>query len=329
MIKDSVGVYLAAEAPDVRFDVSGDTAKLSWLKDVYVKNYQIQYKLRDSQGEYKSQNYTNKTVSGTSFSLKLNGGSAYFRIRSVDKKGRVSSWQTGNIYSELAAEKTVKATTTTKKYADGTSRKVVKITWKAVAGATYYSVYRSTKKPVYDADKKVYRPDGANIDKESNDDESWNNYREYDDYYHVTESIVGTSAIDDSQYLYPGVKYYYTVIAYKLDGSIVAAQSYGTSVAEIVFDLTIAKPTLKAAKGKVTVSWKKVTGNTGYTIYRSTKKGSGFTKIGTAKKNATKYVDKTAKKGKKYYYKVAVNVTTKLKSTGTATSAVSKVVKAK
>lgn len=57
-----------------------------------------------------------------------------------------------------------------------------------------------------------------------------------------------------------------------------------------------------AGKKKVTITYKKTTGAQKYQIYRSTRKGSGYKKIATTKK--TKYVDKKAKKGKRYYYKV-------------------------
>ena len=61
----------------------------------------------------------------------------------------------------------------------------------------------------------------------------------------------------------------------------------------------------KSSKGKVNLKWQKVNGAAGYVVYRSTKKGSGYTKIAQITKGSTvKYTDKTAKKGKKYYYKV-------------------------
>lgn len=65
------------------------------------------------------------------------------------------------------------------------------------------------------------------------------------------------------------------------------------------------KPTnvkLTAGKKSVTITYKKATGATKYQIYRSTKKNSGYKKIITTSK--LKYIDKTAKKGKRYYYKV-------------------------
>lgn len=61
----------------------------------------------------------------------------------------------------------------------------------------------------------------------------------------------------------------------------------------------------KNSKGKVNLKWQKVNGAAGYVVYRSTKKGSRYTKIAKITKGSTvKYTDKTAKKGKKYYYKV-------------------------
>ena len=60
---------------------------------------------------------------------------------------------------------------------------------------------------------------------------------------------------------------------------------------------------IKTRSAKLT--WKKVTGATGYTVYRSTKMKSGFKKIATLKKGSTvKYINKKLRKGKTYYYKI-------------------------
>ena len=58
-----------------------------------------------------------------------------------------------------------------------------------------------------------------------------------------------------------------------------------------------------AGKKKVTLTWKKVKGATGYQVYRATSKKGKYTCV---KKNlkAVKYTDKKLKKGKTYYYKV-------------------------
>ena len=63
--------------------------------------------------------------------------------------------------------------------------------------------------------------------------------------------------------------------------------------------------TLKVKKSgsKRTLSWTKVAGAQKYIVYRSTSKNGTYTKLTTTTK--TSYTDKKAKKGKKYFYKVA------------------------
>lgn len=62
---------------------------------------------------------------------------------------------------------------------------------------------------------------------------------------------------------------------------------------------------LQKGKQKVVISWKKVSNATGYEIYMSSKKKSGFKKIGTVKKASTVSYTKTRLKSKKsYYFKV-------------------------
>lgn len=85
-----------------------------------------------------------------------------------------------------------------------------------------------------------------------------------------------------------------------------------------------AKVTVKA-KGKktVTLKWKKVDGATGYLVYRSTKKNSGYQRIASLKKGTkTTYTDKKGlKKGKKYFYRI-VTVKKKVYSPAKKTKAV-------
>lgn len=59
----------------------------------------------------------------------------------------------------------------------------------------------------------------------------------------------------------------------------------------------------KKGKKKIRVTWKKVASATGYKVYRSTKKNSGYRLKKTIKGSSkTAFIDKKVKKGKKYYY---------------------------
>ena len=82
-----------------------------------------------------------------------------------------------------------------------------------------------------------------------------------------------------------------------------------TGTKTVKFKIVPGKVSIKGAKnsGKsaVTVSWKKVSGATGYEIYRSTRKSSGYKKVKTISKGSTlSYKNTKLKKGKTYYYKV-------------------------
>ncbi|SDB02819.1 hypothetical protein [Eubacterium oxidoreducens] len=78
----------------------------------------------------------------------------------------------------------------------------------------------------------------------------------------------------------------------------------------------VTKVTAKnTAAKKATVRWKKVSGATGYYVYRSTKKSSGYKKVATVT-SAVKYTDKKLSK-KTYYYKiVAYKTVNKIKVKG-------------
>lgn len=61
------------------------------------------------------------------------------------------------------------------------------------------------------------------------------------------------------------------------------------------------------SKGKVKITWKGVSGVNKYTVYRSTSKDGEYKKIGTVKSKT--FTDKTVKKGKTYYYRIAIDYT--------------------
>ncbi len=68
----------------------------------------------------------------------------------------------------------------------------------------------------------------------------------------------------------------------------------------------VGTPTLKVKNTEVgadlKVTWKKVSGASGYAVYMSTSKASGYKKVGTTTK--TSYTTSKVKKNKTYYFKV-------------------------
>ena len=95
-----------------------------------------------------------------------------------------------------------------------------------------------------------------------------------------------------------GTTYKYMVKA--IDGSIVSGyNSSGTSIKRLAAPTP---STIKSSKSGVTFKWGKVTGASGYIVYRKT--GSGSYKELATVKGSTKvsYLDKSAKKGKTYTY---------------------------
>ena len=111
-------------------------------------------------------------------------------------------------------------------------------------------------------------------------------------------------------------------------GSGDVAAEVAVTVKEAAFKPTAPK-SLKAKnvnKKSVQLSWKKVSGASGYEVYRSLKKKSGFKKVTTIKKGTTvKYKNKKLKKKKTYYYKVRAYRTVNGKKVYSSYSSVAKV----
>ena len=96
-----------------------------------------------------------------------------------------------------------------------------------------------------------------------------------------------------------GKAYTYKVKAY--DGK---NQSADSATKKITFISAPKAKSIATTKAGITFIWNKVTGATGYEVYRATGNGS-YKKIVTVKKGSVvKFIDKSAKKGQTYKYKV-------------------------
>ncbi len=152
----------------------------------------------------------------------------------------------------------------------------VKLSWSAVDGAAGYTVYR------YSPSKKVYLKAGT------------------------TE---GTSLTVKS--LYAGTKYTFRVVAYGKTsaGKIFDSDSYALlKTATKTATPTLSKVT--TTKGKAVLTHTNVSGETGYTVYYSTNKDSGFKKYANFKADTTTCSITGLTSGKTYYFKVRTYIKT-------------------
>lgn len=318
--------------------LNGSNVKITWDKDTYATGYELEYTIYHADGTAKQVKPEKRTGKGTSCTISLATGEyVKFRARTVGKNNTYSSWTSVQEARDLAPVKGIRAAVVSKKNADGKQQTGIKVTWKPVAGAKYYKVYRSKVEGAYDKDVKLY--DLANgrelIAKEANDNfydrstaggfdgKRTNNNAYYEEYNEVSGSVTGTSAVDYAD-LPAGVTYYYTVVAYgeiPNAGKDSPVSSVQTSKAAKITANGLTKVAVKnSKKGKVTVTFNAVAGAKRYTIYRATKRNGKYAKVATVKvtkknknKSTLSYTGKAAKK-KTYYYKVVAEGTNALKA---------------
>lgn len=180
--------------------------------------------------------------------------------------------KTEMVSNVLSLDKVTTLTTKSKAY------NKVTLTWSGVDGATGYRVYRSTSKT--SGFKKI-------------------------------KSITSSSKVTyTNSNISCGTTYYYKVRAYRLVDGNYYFGAYSPVVSAKAKPATPASfKARKSTRTKVKVSWKAVTGASGYRIYRSTSRTGGFSRIKTVKSGAsTSYVKKT-KRNKTYYYKMRAYTT--------------------
>ena len=91
---------------------------------------------------------------------------------------------------------------------------------------------------------------------------------------------------------------------YKIGNWTYAGYSSAKKTVVVKPKATTIKSLKKSGKKAVKITYKKVSGVSGYQIYMSTKKKSGYKKIATLSSKKSSYTKGKLKKGKKYYFKV-------------------------
>lgn len=146
-----------------------------------------------------------------------------------------------------------------------------KLSWNKVSGASGYRIYRATSKTgTYSRIKTV--------------------------------SSTSTSYTDTSRAT--GKTYYYKIRAYKTVGTNDVYSSYSSVVSA---KPSLSKPTLKASSNSYNsnkLTWSKVSGASGYKIYRATSSNGTYSHIKTVSSASTSYTDTSRTTGKTCYYKI-------------------------
>jgi len=258
-ISNTVSIYYGIpETPVVKIENVPATGKirLSWDAVKGAEEYVI-YRRAGADGSYvKLRSTADTTYDNVSITP---GVKYYYRIKAV------SGYDVASDYSAtVAATCDLARPVVTASNVASTGK--IKLTWKAIDGATGYEVYRATSK------------DGT---------------------YHLLNTVTSTSYTNKSAQA--GKTYYYKVRAVC---DVAAAKSAYSAVDTITCDL--ARPVVTASNvastGKVKLTWKAIDGATGYEVYRATSKDGTYHLLNTV--TSTSYINKSAQAGKTYYYKV-------------------------
>ncbi len=149
------------------------------------------------------------------------------------------------------------------------SAKAIKLTWSKVTGADGYRVYQ------YNAKTKTW------------------------------DKIKTTTATSYKvEKLKAGTAYKFRIKAYRNDAGTI----WGKATSTITVATKPATPKITAvastAKGRAAVAWANVSGETGYELYASTKKDSGYKKVVTTTADVTNGVRTGLVSGRTYYFRV-------------------------
>ncbi len=143
----------------------------------------------------------------------------------------------------------------------------VKLTWNKVKGADAYCVYRAASK---------------------------------NGKYTLMKTVTKTSYTNTSSKA--GKLYYYRVTAISRSDKRLNSEVSKTVSRRCDLQRPVINVSNDRKSGKPKLTWKEVQGAETYKVYRSTKKNGKYTYLGKTRK--TTYINKNAKKGKNYWYKV-------------------------
>ena len=242
--------------------------KLTWKKVPGASGYEI-YRADSEDGTY-SKIETVKGASNVTFTdtKRTCGTCYYYKVRAY------RSVEGNRVYSgmsKIGSAKPQLAKTKAKCVSGGYDR--VKLSWHAVGGASGYQIYRKTSKNgTLKLLKEIAKPDAKSY----------------------TDSSCTC-----------GKTYYYAVRAFRtVNGKPVFGKFSSTLTAKAL----PAAPSASAKSGgydRVKLSWKMVSGASGYEIYRASSKNGSYSRLKTIKGNKTlSYTDHGLEHQTRLYYKI-------------------------
>ena len=252
--------------PSVTVGLSSASGKpqLTWSAVTGAASYEVYRSTQKDSGFTKI-----NTTTATSY---VNTGAAagttyYYKVRALSSAGAAGAYS--NVVSGRAKAAIPAAPSVT--IGNSSSSGKPQLTWKAVADAAKYEIYRSTQQSTG---------------------------------FTLLGTTTSTSYVNTGAAL--GTTYYYKVRALNVDG---AAGAYSSTVSGAAKAVAPAAPTVTMThsdSGKPKLTWSAVSGATSYRVYRSESRGTGYGLLGTT--TSTSYVNTGAAVGKTYYYRVkAVN----------------------
>ncbi|NLP51855.1 bacterial Ig-like domain-containing protein [Bacillus sp. RO1] len=244
--------------------------KLSWNQVDSAHGYRV-YRSTSENGAYSrvATISSNSTLEYTNTGL-LTGKTYYYKVRTYRVEGDKTIF---GAYSEVKSEKTSLGKVDGLSVASADYNKL-KASWNQVSGASGYEIYRATSKT------------GS--------------------YYKVGTVTSGSTKTFTNSVQKTGKNYYYKVRAYrmvndqKVYGSFSDIKS-GKTILAVPASFNVVKKNNTTA----TLTWNKVSGASGYRIYRSTSKTGTYTRVASITSgNTVKYDNTNLVKGKTYYYKI-------------------------
>lgn len=264
---------------------SENTLEIKWKESADVFGYRVK-RSTDKDGTYKVIKTINSSGTTSYKDKKVEVGKKYYyKVEAILKQNGEKSY-IGE--SKIVSGRTVAKTQIN--YVVSAGSETLQINWNPVDGAWGYRVKRSiSKKGTYETVKTIEGADTTTYkDKKVKTGKT---------YYYKVETI---NRVNKKK-------------GYSGNSSAVSGKALGKTA------ITAVKP---ENSNTISIEWKKVSGSSGYQIYRSMSKNGNYKKVGQVSgAKTTRYEDTGIKAGKNYYYKVrAYKKNEKKTGVGTFTS---------